>query len=142
MVNSTRWNVIAKLYVRIYWNCTIRVYRVFNHRQIQSKAFFRREIIWFHWTLWSHLNLHELHFHLVKQSQPCLNNENFLFFSENRVFSVFFSHFSKVEAMSMLRFVWQAKKWKWQIGPKKYAKKNMKKKIEKKFWNFFFKTNF
>ena len=107
-------------------------YRVFNHRQIQSKAFFRREIIGFHWTLWSHLNLHELHFHLVKQSQPCLNNENFLFFNENRVFLCFSAIFQKLRH-------WVC--WDLFGRPKNENNKLGQRNIPKKLWKNFCKKN-
>ena len=108
------------------------LYRVFNHRQIQSKAFFRREIIWFHWTLWSHLNLHELHFHLVKQSQPCLINENFLFFSENRVFLCFSAIFQKLRHWVCWDLFGRPKNVNNKMGQRNIPKKLWKKKIVKK----------
>ena len=123
----------------LFWK--IICMQVFNHRQIQSKAFFRREIIGFHWTIWSHLNLHELHFHLVKQSQPCLNNENFLFFNENRAFLCFSAIFQKLRHWVCWDLFGRPKNENNKLGQRNMSKKSWKKKSKNKI-DFCVKINF
>ena len=105
-------------------------YRVFNHRHVQSKAFFRREIIGFHWTLLSHMNLHELHFHLVKQFQPCLNNKNFLFFLvKTEFFCVFQPFFKKLRHWVCWDLFGRPKNENKKMGQINIPKKLWKKKL-------------